>query len=452
MKNLSFFKNINKIYFIGIGGISLSALANIMKNNNFLVAGSDLIKSDITKKLEENEIRVFYNQIAKNIINFNPDLVVYSGAIHHDNKELKYAKENNILCLERSKFIAEILPYYKNIISISGAHGKSTTTAMLGEIFSCAGLKPTLHLGAESVNLNANFLLGENNFFINEACEYRKSFLEFKSSVGVILNIEEDHPDCYKNLDEINKAFNEFADICENVIIHTDYNRNLENIENKNILTFGFDNANFTAKNIQVLENGGTNFDVYKNNEFYENISLQIFGNHNVINSLASICVADYYNIDKEIIKQSLENFKGIKRRFEKVETIFSSTVYFDYAHHPTEIKKLLEEVQFFNKPIICVFQPHTYSRTKQYFNEFLSSFEFAYQTVFYKTYKAREKKILGGRSKDLYLSLKNKQNVFYYNTFNKIIKHLKKYAKSNCIVLFVGAGDIYNIKSLIEK
>lgn len=450
MKNLSFFKNIEKIYFIGIGGISLSALASILKSFDFKVSGSDLVKTNLTKKLEKNNIKVNYKQVAKNIKNFKPDLVVFTGAINDNNLELKYCRQNNILCLERSKFISKILPFYENVISISGTHGKSTTTCMIGEIFKNAGLNPTIHLGAESVNLKSNFLIGNNKFFINEACEYKKSFLDFKSTLGVILNIEEDHPDCYKNFNEINNAFNEFAGICENVVINNDYKNLIEKKEN--IISFGLNNANFIAKNIELLNNGGTSFDVYKNDEFYDSFVLNIFAKHNVYNALASICVADFFNIDKTIIKQSLENFKGITRRFEKVEGILNSEVYFDYAHHPTEIKKLLEEVSVFNKPIICVFQPHTYSRTKTYFNDFLNSFNNTYQTIFYKTYNAREKVIKGGRSKDLYLSLKKTQRVYYFNSFNKIIKHLKKYAKSNCIVLFVGAGDIYNIKPLIEK
>jgi len=452
MKNLSFFKNINKIYFIGIGGISLSALAQVLKNEGFIVAGSDVVKSEITEKLEKSGIKVVYNQNAKNISNFNPDLVVYTGAIKDDNKELNFVHKNNILCLERPKFISKILPFYKNVISISGTHGKSTTTCMIGEIFYNAGLNPTLHLGAESINLNANFLAGDNNYFINEACEYRKSFLDFKSDVGVILNIEEDHPDCYKNFSEINHAFSEFFNICDNVVVHEKYLNSLEIIDESKAISFGISSSNFSVKNIKTLNNGGSSFDVYKNNEFFESFVLNIFAEHNVFNALASIAVADFYGIDKTIIKESLQNFKGIKRRFEKAKSKFTCEVYFDYAHHPTEIKKLLQEIQFFNKPVICVFQPHTFTRTKQYFNDFLNSFNLAYQTVFYKTYSAREKALKGGRSKDIYLNLKNKQNVFYYNSFNKIIKHLKKYAKSNCIVLFVGAGDIYNIKNLIEK
>lgn len=446
MKNLSFFEKINKIYFIGIGGISLSALASIVKSYGFMVEGSDITKSEITKKLEDNNIKINYKQVGKNIKNFMPDLLVYSGAISESNKELIMANKLNIKCLERCDFIKEILPFYKNIISVSGSHGKSTTTAMISEIFYNAKLNPTIHIGAESINLNSNFVAGDNNFFINEACEYRKSFLKFKSSVGVVLNVEEDHPDCYKNLDEIENAFSSFCEICNKVVVNSDYQKIVKN--NNKLINFNYNNASFTAKHLRKLSSGGYSFRVFKNNINLGRFRLNVFGKHNILNALASIAVADYYNIDINITKSSLKNFKGLKRRFEKITTTkFCSDIYFDYAHHPTEIKKLLEEVKFFNKPVICIFQPHTYSRTQKYFEDFCLSFDGVYQTIFYKTYSAREKKIKRASAKDLFISLKDKQNVFYYNSFNKILKHLKKYAKSNNVVLFVGAGDIYNIK-----
>ena len=446
MKNLSNFQDINKIYFIGIGGISLSALASLMKGYGFDVYGSDITKSEITDKLQKNKIKVFFKQHKKNILKIKPDLVVYSGAIKFNNPELVETRLLNIKCLERADFIKEILHYYKNVISIAGSHGKTTTTSMISEIFDLAGLKPNIHIGGESVNLNSNFKMGDNKFFITEACEYKHSFLKFKSTAGVILNIEEDHPDCYKNLEEIKSAFNEFSNICNHIIINSNYS-----VSNKNITTFNFNKAQFKTKNVRRLSNGGYSFCVLKNDELYDKYVINIFGKHNILNALASICVADLYNIDKEIIKKALFNFKGIKRRFEKVDTNkISGDVYFDYAHHPTEIKKLIEEVKSQNRPIICVFQPHTYTRTKKYFNEFLGAFNGAYQTIFYKTYSAREKEIKGAKSKDIYNVLKTRQNCFYYNNFNKILKHLKKYSKSNTITLFVGAGDIYNIKSLL--
>ncbi|MGN1208493.1 MAG: UDP-N-acetylmuramate--L-alanine ligase [Christensenellales bacterium] len=452
MQNLSNLLCYKKIYFIGIGGISLSAVAHIVKNLGFEVCGSDEKLSEITTKLEKSGIKVFEGHKEKNIKNFKPDLVVFSGAIHEDNKELKFAKKNGTVCLERAKFLGELLRTYQNVISVAGTHGKTTTTSMISEIFLKAGLNPTVHIGGESVNLDSNFFVGGNKYFITEACEYRKSFLNFKSNLGLVLNVEEDHPDCYQNLLDIQRAFFDFSKICDKVVV----NKNFEQIflaeKNKSkFITFGFEKAKFCAKNIRKLKNGGYSFSVTKNGEFFDRFRLNIFGKHNILNALGAICVCDFFEINKEIMKQALSEFSGVKRRFEKVETSkFLGQVFFDYAHHPTEIKKLITEVGSLNKPIICVFQPHTYSRTKQYFDDFLKCFDGAYQTIFFKTYKAREKKLAGASAKDLFKRLKQSKNVFYYNSFGGIIKHLKKYSKSNCVVLFVGAGDIYDIKKYL--
>ena len=446
MKKLSNLEDVNKIYFIGIGGISLSSLASILNTLGYSVFGSDAIKSEITDKLVKNNIKVYISHHTKNIKKVQPDLVVYSLAIKQNNPELVWARNNNIKCLERAEFINLLLNNYKNVISVSGSHGKTTVTSMISEIFVLANLKPTVHIGGESVNLNSNYICGDNNFFITEACEYNRSFLKFNSTVGVILNIEEDHPDCYKNIDEVQKAFDDFSSICKKVVINNKYNT-----INNNKITFIDKNSNFYAKNVRKLKNGGYSFSVIKNGQFFDRFRLNIFGKHNVLNALASICVADYYNIDKQIIKKALFNFKGIKRRFENVKSNkILGDIYFDYAHHPTEIKKLIEEVKSLNKPIICVFQPHTYSRTKKYFNEFLTSFLGVYQIIFYKTYSAREKKSAGKTAKDLFNKLKTRQDCYYYTNFKKVIKHLKKYAKQDMVILFVGAGDIYNIKNLL--
>ncbi len=465
MKNMSFFNKINKIYFIGVGGISLSALAILMNDYNFEVSGSDNVKSYITENLKQKNIKVFYKHKASNIKSFKPDLVVYSNAINNDNVELSYAIKNKIQSLNRAEFISKILPYFKNVITISGCHGKTTTTSLIAEIFLKAELNPSIHIGGESVNLKSNYNKGNNNYLILEACEYKKSFLKFKSKLGVILNIEEDHPDCYKNLDEINKTFFDYSNICENLVINANYINNFNQfiknedkflLDNKlnhsnfnNKICFKLNNDYFFAKNIRKLNNGGYSFEVLKNELSFGRFKLNIFGKHNIYNVLASVSVADFFGINLNIIKQAISEFKGIKRRFEKVENATFNAI-FDYAHHPTEILNLINEVKSLNMPIICVFQPHTYSRTKKYFNDFLTSFQGVYQTIFYKTYSAREKVIKGAESKDLYLALKEKQTCYYYNSFNKIKKHLKKYAKPTCLVLFVGAGDIYNFKNFI--
>ena len=448
MKNTQFFKDISRIYFIGIGGISLSALSIIMKSNGFCVSGSDEVKSSITQKLESLGIKINYKHSKKNIESFRPDLIVYSGAVKESNSELSFARKSNIKCLERADFLGILTKLYDNVISISGTHGKTTTTTMIAEIFEKAGYNPTIHIGGESVNLNSNVKVGSRDFFITEACEYRKSFLKFKTDVSVVLNVEEDHPDCYKNYDEILSAFEEFV---QNTKLCCFALSDIKFKSKTKIINFNYKNAYFTCKNI-IKTKKGYKFKVFKNETYVKTFELNIFGKHNVLNALAAICVADYFNIDYNIIKLALKEFKGITRRFEKIESKnFNNPVFADYAHHPTEIKKLIEETKSFNKSIICVFQPHTYSRTKKYFNDYLSCFNGSYQTILYKTYKAREKLIKGADAKSLFKSLKKQgENAFYYNSFNKIIKHLKKFVKPNCLILIVGAGDIYNLKSLI--
>lgn len=451
MKNLPFFRSIKKIYFIGIGGISLSGLALILHNEGFIVAGSDVNLNENIKKLEGMGIEFFCSHKKKNIKKFSPDLVVFSSAIGEDNPERIFANENNILCLPRADFIGEILKCYKNVISIAGSHGKTTTTAMIGEIFMDAGLNPTVHIGGESVNLQTNSFFGSHEFFITEACEYKRSFLKFKSSLGVILNVEEDHPDCYENLSEIEGSFIEFSKNCDKVIVNSDFFEKRK-LKNEKFITFNLKNANFSIKNIRKNKNFGYNFSVLKNGENYGRFCLNIFGKHNILNALCAICVCDYYKIDKKIMKSSLENFRGVKRRFEKVEnTKLLGDVFFDYAHHPTEIKNLLFEVKKFNRPIVVVFQPHTYSRTKKYFNDFLNSFNFAFEIIFLKTYSAREKVIKNATSFDLYKSLKEEKNVKFFSSFKKVVKYLKKTTKSNFVTIFIGAGDIYNIKDMLK-
>lgn len=449
MKKYENLSEFSRIYFIGIGGISLSALSIIMKNHDYIVAGSDLVKSDLTEKLEREGIFVNYFQIEKNIKDFVPDLVVFSGAIKDDNLELVQARKDNIRCLERADFLGLLTENYQNVISISGAHGKTTVTSMLSEVFINAGLNPTVHIGGESVNLGGNVYCGENKFFITEACEYRRSFLKFKTDVAVVLNVEEDHPDCYKNYEEIFSAFNTFVNNAKKSAIIF---KELNFTTNTKTITFNFKNANFTVKKIRRL-NLGYSFSIYKNGNFIKQFRLQIFGKHNIINALCVIAICDLYNIDINIIYNTLYNFKGIKRRFERIESNkILGEIYADYAHHPTEIKKLIEETRELDKPIICIFQPHTYSRTKKYFNDFLKCFDGCYQVLIYKTYSAREKYDRQGSAKNLFNHLKNdaSKNVFYFSSLKKIIAHLKKFSKSNCLVLIVGAGDIYEIKNMM--
>ena len=446
MKKLSFLKDKKKLFFIGIGGISLSGIAKICFQLGYEVFGSDITINDNIELLKKLGLMVFVGHNASNIQKVNPDVVVYSGAIKSDNVERIFALKNNIITYERSEFLGLMLKEYKNVISVSGSHGKTTTTCMISEIFLKAKLNPTIHIGGESVNLNTNSLCGDREFFINEACEYRKSFLQFNSKMGVILNIEEDHPDCYKNLSEIQNAFSSFSKICENVVINDDYKNLIQ--KRDNVITFSYKNGNFTVKKKYKLKNGGYSFVVYKNDKEYGKFILNIFGKHNIYNALASIAVCDYFKINKRIIKDALFEFKGIKRRFEEVNTsVVEGKVYFDYAHHPTEIKNLIDEVREEKKRIFCVFQPHTFSRTNQYFQEFCNAFVGVDKMIFLKTYSARERKIKKSRSYDIYNVVKNKIPSVYFSNKESSINYLKTETTKKDIILFVGAGDIYDLK-----
>ncbi|PKK95922.1 MAG: UDP-N-acetylmuramate--L-alanine ligase [Tenericutes bacterium HGW-Tenericutes-4] len=442
MSNDKILQNITSVHFIGIGGISLSALAKLMASQGKIVTGSDTKKSKMTDSLKKFGILVSIGHKANNIK--NPDVVVFTSAIKPDNIELKTAKHKHILTLERADFLSFIASEYENIIAVSGSHGKTTTCGMIASIFICAKLNPTVHIGGESETTNGNMYIGDKKFFITEACEYKDSFLKLKQTVGVILNIEYDHSDYFKSVLQIIDSFDKFSKNSSEMTIIEEKHKHLLS-DQENIITFGFNNANFTAKNIMLNNNFHITFDCYINNEFLEQFELSSPINHNVYNALASIAVAKYYNVPVNDIKQGLLLFKGIKRRFEFVREFKKNIIIHDYAHHPTELLSTIKACQsIYNKPLIAVFQPHTYSRTKSFMKDFLGSFSSCDQVFIVKTYKAREKKIKGGSAKDLYNNLKFiKKNCVYFSSFVAVKNYIKRHHIKNNIILVLGAGDI---------
>jgi len=442
MKNDIILKNITNIHFIGIGGISLSALAKLMQSVGKNVTGSDIKSNELISNLKKLDIKVFLSHKKKHIK--NAELVVYTSAIKNNNPEYLEAKKRNILLLSRAEFLGLIAKDYQEVIAISGSHGKTTTCGMLASIFSKAGLKPTVHIGGESEVTNGNLLIGDKNFFITEACEYKDSFLQLFPNISVILNMEYDHSDYFKSVEVIFKSFSRFANNAKNrVVIEEKYESFIDT--NNECTTFGFCNANYTAKNITLNEEHYVKFDCYKDNEFFAKITLKSALKHNVYNALASICVADFYHIKKTDIIDGLYNFIGIKRRFEKTGVFLNSTVIHDYAHHPTEIASTIKNCKdSYNKNIIAIFQPHTYSRTKSLMKEFLQCFKECEKVIILKTYKARERKIKGGTAKDLYKNLKKiGTDVSYFNTFKKVKSYLIKNTIKDSMILVLGAGSI---------
>ena len=458
MDELKKFKG-KKFHFIGIGGISMSALAQFLKRDGFYVQGSDEQFNDEIKKLAKKKIRVFVGHSEDNVL--CADVVVYSSAIHEDNVELKYARENGLVILKRAELLGMIASRYKTIIAISGSHGKTTATAMISEIFLKCGLKPTVHIGGKLKSIKSNYKVGNKKFFITENCEYMDNFLFVKPDISVILNIDSDHLDYFKNLEGVKKSFYKYA--CQtndggiNLVCDEDINSNSIAIL-ENSATFGFDaKCDIFAKNIIEYKAGYYSFDVIFEKCYLGNIKLNIFGKHNVFNALASIFVALICGIDFCDVKDCIENFDGVERRSDKIGEINGAEVYHDYAHHPAQIKKMVlvakELAEKRNGKVIVIFEPHTFSRTKFLLEDFAKSFELCNYVLFAPVYSAREDKSAGVDSKELAIQTKKYvQNVAVFDNVTDIIAQVKSIAKTGDEIFVLGAGNIDKLAKRLVK
>ncbi len=414
----------------------MSSLAVFLKIQGKEVCGSDLSESENLKKVSLFNINYHIGHFQKNIKEFNPDYVVVNFAINEENEELIWARANKKKIITRSELLGKISKNFKNVIAISGTHGKTTTTALISEIFIEAGLKPTVHVGGILKLNNSNFLIGKKKFFITEACEYKNSFLSLSPSFGIVLNIEPDHLDFFKNLDNINNSFNKFIENSDTKLIYkNDYEFILRTKDEKELV---YNAINIKKNNLEY------SFDLLQNNEKISKFQTNFFGEHNVKNATAAIAVALFYNINLKVIKKVIKNYHGVKRRFEKMGTINNSLIIHDYAHHPTEIEKVIIQAKNYGK-ILTVFQPHTYSRTKSLYDDFLNSFESTDGLMLVKTYPAREKESCGASANDLFLSLKNKNFKYldYADNFDDAKQKILKKANDYDCVLILGAGDI---------
>lgn len=442
------------IHFIGIGGVSMSALARFMLSHGVFVSGSDQVVSHFTTELERAGALIYYGHSPHNVP-YNCDLVVYTGAVHVDNVEYVEALARGITIMERSEFLGYVAGMYDDVVAVSGTHGKTTTTSMLGGIFVLAGLNPTIHLGGESEDLGGNMHLGGRHMFVTEACEYRESFKYLTPSVTVVTNIENDHTDYYKSLGEIYSAFGRLACRSHTVILFEndilkDY------IDRKiNIVTCGFDgDYDVAGFNLKMDKKGCYSFDVKYNNTYIGRFKLSVIGMHNAKNALCAIAVALLYDIAYDKMYVAIKNFTGVKRRYEKVGEYKGVPVVCDYAHHPTEIHNSINGALTSHKKILCIFQPHTYSRTLSLMAEFANCFKGVYKLVIYKTYPAREKAINGGRAIDLLNNVKGlREHKFYCYSKTCLVRTLKEMDKTYDLILVLGAGDIYDIvKQIVSK
>jgi UDP-N-acetylmuramate--L-alanine ligase len=444
---------------IGIGGTSMSGIATILKKWGFYVTGSDANQSELVDKLIENNIPVIIGHDLENIKRAN--LVVYSAAIPEDDVEMLEAKRLGIQTMERSTFLGLITKAYKNTICVSGTHGKTTTTSMLSVCFLEAKKDPTIQVGAILKQIGGNYRVGNSDCFILESCEYVESFLKFHPRTEVILNIDNDHLDYFKDLDHIKNAFVKFVKLLpeEGLLVVNADDENCASLYKNTtakIVTFGINNekCNFVARNISYDNNGFPLFDVYRNNTFYKSIKLSVPGLHNVYNALACIATCHEYGIEKETIKTALAKYTGAHRRFELVGETNGAYVYDDYGHHPTEIKAVYDAMKKkkYNRSWV-VFQPHTYSRTKNLLADFaqvLSGFD---NIIITDIYAAREKNTLGISSTDLVNQININRigkKAIYMSDFNEIAKYIRDRVMPNDIVLTIGAGTVTNIGPMI--
>lgn len=425
------------IHFIGIGGVSSSALAKYLKNQGFLVTGSDKNMSFVTNELKNYDIPVFYGHKEENCL--GADIVIYNSAIKTDNKELIFAYKNKIPCLERADLLRYIAKKFSNVIGVSGCHGKTTVTSMIAHILFDANLAFTAHIGGFDKDFG-NFYQCGNDIFLSEVCEFNKNIDKFDASLAIALNIDSDHLNSYENFQDIKNTFYRYLDRAKFAIINSD-DQNLRRYANK-CLTFGLKSGDYHCENL-TYENNSTNFSVYENGQFLYQYKTSLIGEYQVANILAATASTRRLGIDGNLICKGLQRFSGVKRRNEFLYKLNGADIFADYAHHPTEIKAFLDYINCKKyKKIHLVFQPHTYSRTKNLKNQFIDVLKDIDNLYLYKTFAAREEYDYDGSALKLSQNLPKSQ---YFDDFNELINELLQSVNIDEIILVVGAGDLYN-------
>lgn len=448
----------SSVYILGIGGISLSAMAEILLSHGHKVAGYDKTKSHITQRLEELGISVIYEENGLSEIN-SFDTVIFSSAIDEKFVGLELARNLGKQILSRAEALELISNSYNQVIAVAGSHGKTTTTALISTIFDLGGVEFTAHIGGELVGYNSNLINKGEKVFVSEACEYKRNFLHFSPDIGVVLNMDLDHTDVYGSQEEITNAYLDFSNKIRKggVLV-----LNLDSVDaekllnrtkkNKKIITYSLKDKNADyyvndwscgEKLVFSLKTPVGNSKPYLIDGFFE---------HNIYNAVASIIVSEVLGVKN--IAEGIENFKGVKRRFEFIGKINGADVILDYAHHPTEIKKVIVSTKKRTKgKVYVLFQPHTYSRTKSFWSEFVMSLSEADSIILYPIYPAREKPLIGVTSNRMAEDLRKLNKICYYNeSLVEIWTYLGYFVKKEDVVLVLGAGDIEKFREVLKK
>lgn len=452
MYKIDFEKPIH-VHFIGIGGISMSGLAAILLQAGFKVTGSDGKASPMTAQLEIQGAFVYIGQRASNIED-TPDLVVYTAAISADNEEFVACKNAGIPMLTRAELLGQVMANYKNSVAVSGTHGKTTTTSMMSHILLEADVDPTISVGGILDAIGGNIRVGHTDFFVTEACEYTNSYHAFFPKLSIILNVDADHLDFFKDINEIKESFHTFATNLTDdgiLVVNGDmdaYDTVTRDLKCK-IITFGLSESNtFYPAHVHADDDGHMIFDVMKEGRCLGQIHLGLGGEHNVTNALAAIAAAMELGVSFEACQTGLSSCGGARRRFEYKGMIGDTRIIDDYAHHPTEIKATLNTAMHTpHHEIWLVFQPHTYTRTRALFHEFIDALSGADHVILADIYAAREKDTGMVHSRDLLEALLAQGiDAHYFPSFDEIENYLLKNCKKNDLLITMGAGNVVDI------
>ena len=440
-----------KAHLVGIGGVSMAPLAEVLHGMGMVITGSDMREGATVEHLRSLGIPVAVGQNAENL--GDAELVIRTAAAHDSNPEIAGAHTRGIPVFERAQAWGAIMRNYKNALCISGTHGKTTTTSMCTHIFLAARRDPTVMIGGTLPMLGAGHRVGKGDTIIAESCEYCNSFLSFSPTVAVILNVEPDHLDFFKDLEDIKHSFRQFAELVPpsgSVIVNED-NEGARSVAcGLDPFTFGLsEGAECTAANL-TWNRGLPTFDITVHGEQYAHVSLRVGGVHNVSNALAAASAAWVLGVPGTAVEEGLNSFTGAGRRFEKKGTVNGADVYDDYAHHPDELEALLTMAKTLGyRRIVCAFQPHTYSRTKALFDRFVEVLSQPDVTLLAEIFAAREVNELGISSKDLCGKIPGSE---YFPTLKALTARLWEIAQPGDLILTVGAGDIYTVGEALVK
>lgn len=444
MTNENILNIVKRIHFIGIGGSGMCPMAEILYHKGYDISGSDNYESDTFKRIKDMGIKVYNKHDPQNIQ--NAELIVYSAAIKDNNIEIIAAKEKNIPTIERSKMLGLITDRYKNTIAIAGTHGKTTTTAMITQIMLTGKKDPTSIIGGKLSLLKGNSSIGKSENMICEACEYVDTFLHLHPAISVITNIEADHLDYFKTLDNIISSFKKFASQTKKALIVNGDDENIKKIITNSslaVITFGTSSENmYKAENITLNIDNTQDFTLTKDNKPIAKVHLQVPGTHNIMNALAAATCAYYNGVNIDDIVKALGEFTGVHRRFELIAKVNGITIVDDFAHHPTEIFTTLTAAKKMNfKRIIAVFQPHTYSRTYAFLDNFANSLSISDMVVLSEILAVRETNTYNIHSEDLAAKIKNSVCL---HTFDEISDYIASIAKKGDLIITLGGGNIY--------